>query len=210
MQNDQIRALIEQGKTVERQSGMLRHTVINLALANGRSVSEQEVQNVVDFVVEYIEHAPALMQQIEEAAANSDTQDDVQPILDATEDYFLTEDDTIPDHLGLVGLLDDAYLTHKLLQAISDRCKAQSGESLLPLEAHEDNAFVRRLIGEPFASILDDRVSATLGGPNVQLRIKQILVVLGKLNLSSGRNSVWGNTRTSDIAVACLGTMSIS
>ena len=188
---------------------MLRQTVINLAIGNDRSVTELEVQKVINFVNEYIEHAPALMTLIEEAAANYGAQHDVQPILDATEDYFLDPDDTIPDHLGLVGLVDDAYLTHSLMQAISDRYKSQSGKSLLPLEPHEDNAFVRRLIGEPFASMLDEHVAATLGGPTLQQNITQILIVLGQLDLSSGPDPIWGYAHTSGMVDARVGALGV-
>lgn len=209
MQTEQIRALIEEGKSVERQTGMLRQAVINLANVNGRSITELEVQKVIDFVSEYIEHAPALMNLIEESAANSGAQHHVQPILDATENYFLAPDDTIPDRLGLVGLLDDAYLTHSLMQAISERYKSQSGKSLLPLETHKDNAFVRRLIGEPFVGILDDHVSATLGDPSTQQNITQMLTTLGRLELSLGPDPIWGNAQASGIADARLGAMGI-
>ena len=188
---------------------MLRQAVINLATGNGRRVTELEVQKVINFISEYIEHALALMKLIEDAAANSGVQHDVQPILDATEDYFLAADDVIPDHLGLVGLVDDAYLTHKLMQAISDRYKSQSGKSLLPLEPHEDNAFVRRLIGEPFVTILDDHVAATLDGLTVQQNIKRILLALGQMNLSSGPDPIWGNTNTTEISDSRLGVIGV-
>jgi len=209
MQIDRIRALIIEGKTIERRTGILRQAVINLAHVNGRKVSELELQKVISFVSEYIDHAPALMQLIEEAATHSGAQHHVQPILDTTEDFFLAADDTIPDRLGLVGLLDDAYLTHSLMQSVSDRYKSKSGESLLPLETHEDNAFIRRLIGEPFVSILDDYVSATLHGPIMQQNIKQMLMALGQLNLSSGPDPIWGNVRASEIADARLGAMGV-
>ena len=207
MQTERIRALIEEGKVIERETGMLRQAVINLARVNGQNVSELEVQKVVDFVCEYIEHAPALMLLIEEEASNNDQQNDVQPILDATEDYFLSPDDIIPDHFGLVGLLDDAYLTHSLMQAISDRHMSQSGKSLLPLEAHQINVFVRRLIGEPFVSILDDHVSATLGASTMQQNINRILRALGKLNLHARPDPIWGDAPASEIAGARLQTM---
>lgn len=200
MESKQIQALIEDGKSIERRSGMLRQAIINLATGNGRRVTELDVQKVINFISEYIEHALALMMLIEDAALNSGVQHDVQPVLDATEDYFLAEDDIIPDHLGLVGLVDDAYLTHKLMQAISDRYRSQSGESLLPLDPQQDNAFVRRLIGEPFVTILDDHVAATLDGLTVQQNIKQILLALGQMNLSSGPDPIWGNTRTTEIS----------
>lgn len=188
---------------------MLRQAIINLAHVNGRHVTELDVQKVVNFVSEYIEHAPALMNLIEEAAVTSGTQHNVQPILDTIEDYFLAADDTIPDRLGLVGLLDDAYLTHSLMQAMSDRYKSQSGKSLLPFETHEDNAFVKRLIGTPFVSILDDYVSATLGGPGMQQNIKQMLMALGQLNLSSVPDPIWGNARVSEIVDSRLGAMGV-
>jgi len=41
------------------------------------------------------------------------------------------------------------------MEAISDKYKSQSGKSLLPLEANAINVFIRRLIGEPFVSMLD-------------------------------------------------------
>jgi hypothetical protein len=177
MQTRRIRALIEEGRTIERQTGILGQAVINLANANGRSVTELEVQKVTNFVSEYIEHAPALMKRIEEAAASSGAQHDVQPILDATENYFLTR-----------------------LNRANHCCLS---------EAREDNAFVRRLIGEPFASILDDRVSATLGSPGMQQNIKQMLMALGKMNLFSGPDPVWGNARGSEIADARFGVMGV-
>ena len=209
MQTEQIRALIEDGRHTERQTGMLRLAVINLAKANGRRVTELQVQKVINFLGEYIQHAPALMERVENAATNAGTLGDVKPILDATEDYFLAPDDTIPDNLGLVGLVDDAYLTHSLMQAISDLYKARSGESLMPLEAHEDNAFVRRLIGEPFASMLDDRVSATLESAQMQRALEQMLIALGELDLSSGPDPVWGILRGSEIVDARLGVMGV-
>lgn len=199
MQTDQIKTQIRQGIEIERQTGLLRQSVINLASVNDRTVTELDIQKVIDFVSEYIEHALALMQLIEESAGNAGALDDVQPILDACEEYFLAEDDIIPDHLGLVGLVDDAYLTHSLLQAFADKYKTYSGTSLLPLESHKDNAFVRRLIGEPFASILDEHVSATLDGPGLQQYRTQILQALGELNLSSKPDPVWGHAKASEI-----------
>ena len=209
MQTERIRALIEEGKIIERRTGMLRQAVINLARVNGRRVTELEVQKVISFVSDYIEHAPALMRLIEEAATSSDLKRHVQPILDATENYFLTPDNIIPAHLGLVGLVDDAYLTHRLMQAISDRYRSQSGKSLLPLETHEDNAFVGRLIGEPFVSILDDHVSATLDDPDLQQNIEPMLSALGQMNLSSGPDPIWGNVGASEIVDTRLGAIGL-
>lgn len=208
MEIERIRARIEKGKIIEQRSGVLHRAVVNLAKLNGVSVTELEVEKVIDFVAEYIEHAPALMTIIEEAAATSGAQPDVQPILDATEDYFLAADDVIPDHYGLVGLLDDAYLTHTLMEAISDRFKSQTGQSLLPIEAHEINTFIGRLIGEPFVSILDEHVSITLDGLSGEQNVNQMLAVLAQMNLSSVPDPIWGNASVTEITGASIEAIS--
>jgi len=199
MQIERIRTQIEEGKIIEQQSGVLHRAVVNLAKLNGVRVTGLQVKKIIDFVTEYIEHAPALMMIIEETAAMSGAQPDVQPILDVTEDYFLAPDDIIPDHYGLVGLLDDAYLTHMLMEAISDRFKLQTGKSLLPIDAHETNTFIRRLIGEPFVSILNEHVATTLDGLGEKQNINQILVALAQMNLSSVPELIWGNAPVTEI-----------
>ena len=199
MQIERIRTQIEEGKIIEQQSGVLHRAVVNLAKINGARVTELQVKKIIDFVTEYVEHAPALMMIIEETAAMSGAQPDVQPILDVTEDYFLTPNDIIPDHYGLVGLLDDAYLTHMLMEAISDRYKLQAGKSLLPIDAYETNTFIRRLIGEPFVSLLDKHVATTLDGLSEKQNINQILVALAQMNLSSVPELILGNALVTEI-----------
>lgn len=200
MQIEQIWAQIEEGKHIERRTGSLRRAVVNLAKLNKAYVTDTDVEKIAGFVTEYIEHAPALMMVIEEAAARNRLLDDVQPILNATENYFLAPDDIIPDHYGLVGLLDDAYLTHSLMEAISDRYKLQSGRSLLPVEAHALNAFSKRLIGVPFVNILDEHVSATMESLGVEAEINQILAALAKINLLSIPDPLWGQIGAADIS----------
>ena len=202
MQIEQIWAKVKEGKMIEQQTGVLHRAIVNLSKLNGVSVGESEVEKAIDFVIEYIEHAPALMTIIEEAAVTNGAQPDVQPILDATEDYFLAPDDIIPDHYGLVGLLDDAYLTHTLMEAISDRYKSKTGKSLLAMEVHEMNTFIRRLIGEPFVSLLDEHVSTTLASLNAEQEMNQMLVVLAQMNLSSVPGPIWGNARVTEITGA--------
>lgn len=197
MQIEQIRALIEDAKVIERQTGVLRRAVVNLARQNGASIDAPQVQNVVEFVTEYIEHAPALMEIVDNAAIRSDTQPGVQPLLDAIEDFFLEPDDIIPDHFGLVGLLDDAYLTHTLLQAISDEYESQTGKPLLQREALQTNLFIRRLIGEPFVSMLDEHASRTLG--NLSGEANQMMVAFTRMKLAFVLSAIPGSARVAEI-----------
>ena len=200
MQIEQIWAQIEEAKCIEQRTGSLRRAVVNLAKLNNVNITDTDVGKIAGLVTEYIEHAPALMMVIEEAAARNGVLADVQPILSATENYFLMPDDIIPDHYGLVGLLDDAYLTHSLMEAISDQYKLQSGRSLLPVETHALNAFSKRLIGVPFVNILDEHVSATIESLGVEAEINQILAALAKIDLLSIQDPLWGQIGAADIS----------
>lgn len=191
MRIEEIRAKIEDGKNIEKQSGVLRRAITNLARLNNVSVSELDLDEVVAFVTDYVEHAPALMLSIEESAARSEMLSDVQAVLDATENYFLRIEDIIPDHYGLVGLLDDAYLTHSLMESISERYRAQSGKPLLPVKAHELNSFIRRLIGAPFVDILDEHVMTTLEDLTADQDISRLLGTLARLDLTTVPDRLW-------------------
>jgi len=199
MRVERIQEQIEEAKAVERRTGMLYRAVVNLAKQNGVNISTLQAGKVTDFVVAYIEQAPAIMMLVEESALTSGEQASVRPILDAIEDFFLASDDIIPDHIALAGLLDDAYLAHTLLAAISGQCESQSGKSLLPIGACESNSFIRRLIGEPFVSMLDEHVSKTLESVRETKSIMQMLVALGQITLPPMRGPIRGVARVTEI-----------
>lgn len=199
MQIERIRAQIEEAKAIERQTSLLYRAVADLAMQNGARVSALQVGKVIDFVTEYIESAPTLMLIVEEAAIEHGAQRCVQPLLDAIEEFFLAPDDIIPDRLGLMGLLDDAYLAHTLLEAISDEYASQTGKALLPKDAYETNTFIRRLIGKPFVGMLDEHVSRTLEGMCGVQDIRQLLVVLARMELSPVCAPIRGSLRVTEI-----------
>jgi uncharacterized membrane protein YkvA (DUF1232 family) len=209
MQTEQIRRLINEGKQIERQQGLLRQGVIGLASLNGTSLTEQQVQDAIALITEYIEHAPALIDLIEQSAATAGQSNVVQPVIAAAEDYFLSPHDLIPDHLGLLGLVDDAYLTHSLIQAMADKHESQTGKRLFPVDMHEMNAFFRNLVGEPCATMLDNHVSTTLNGPNIDQNLQQFLGAMSQLNLAAGPDPIWGNASASEIADVRLGAMGV-
>lgn len=210
MMTNEIRNLIQKGKQLDQQTGSLHDAILDFANRMDKGVTEQQVQGVMQFITEYVEHAPALIDLIEETAAGMGKTDRIRPMTRVAEGYFLTEDDLIPDHLGLVGLLDDAYLTHSLIQAMADRHRAKTGLSLLPIEMHEINGFVRKLIGEPNGSLLDNYVAATLRIPEVQQNMLQTLEPFGEMNLSTAPDPMWGDASIAEIVEVRIGVMYVS
>jgi len=150
-------------------------------------------------VREYVEHAPALLEALETAARQAGVTQEVAPVLEAAENYFHQPMDFIPDQLGLTGLTDDAYVAHVLVQKVAEQYHQRTGRRLLPLpmDLAQANAMMRRLIGEPIASQLDNAVNQTFGAPMLQ----QVLQRLMQWNatLPVGRDPIWGNASINDV-----------
>jgi uncharacterized membrane protein YkvA (DUF1232 family) len=195
----EIRSLIDEAKVIERETGVLYRAVTELARQNGVRIGALQAGKVIDFVTAYIEQVPALMSAVEDAAAGNGKGTDVRPMLEAIEEFFLAPDDIIPDHFGLAGLLDDAYLAHSLLAEASREIEAQSGKAFLPSEAAGTNLFIRRLIGEPFASMLDEHVARTIEELGGVQSAGRMLIEFAQVELSSIMDSLRWHARITEL-----------
>ncbi len=144
---------------------------------------ESRTELTLAFIRQYVQASPMLLSAVLAAAAQADVEGDLNPVLIAAEDYFLQSVDFIPDHLGLVGMVDDAYLTQSLLQAISDSHRARTGAALLPFDLAPANILMRRLIGEPTATALDAAVREAIGLPDVQIAREHLAAKVKSLRL---------------------------
>lgn len=175
MRTNEIRKMIEEAVTDEVKTGRLAEAIRNMARQNGANPSEQEVQGAVSFVREYVEHVPYYMEQGANAAAQLGLGAEMGQMLGELETYWFEANDVIPDHLGLMGLTDDAYASLFVLQSLSDYCQATLGRPLLQQNFTHANQVIRGLIGEPGASILEQRVGETVANAMMQHVIGQML-----------------------------------
>ena len=77
--------------------------------------------------------------------------------------YWELEQDLIPDHLGLIGITDDAYASMYLLETLSEHCTNMYRRPLLTTDFTQSNHFIRSLLGKPIASTLEQKVQVTIG-----------------------------------------------
>jgi hypothetical protein len=61
-------------------------------------------------------------------------------------------------HEGLDGLLDEAYLAHRLVEEVNDLYIKHFGQPLIPADTTVANVIAHQLIGEAFANQLDKAV----------------------------------------------------
>jgi len=187
MQTDLIRQQITEARAVEKKTGRLARSLAEAAAARGIRISEPELNNLFIFINQYIDHIPALLDRMQQIAKEQGIQEHVEPILNAAVEYFTAPEDVIPDRLGLLGLLDDAYVAHCLLQSVSDHYQAQSGFAMLSVDMTEANRIVRALIGEPHASLLDAGVSEEIETPEIENSL------LGLLESEQGFRITWAD-----------------
>lgn len=146
----------------EAETGRLAHALRETAARQGRVPSEGELAGAVEFVAEYVRQVPVYMQAGLEAGMRAGVGDSMRSVLADAKAYWAMSMDIIPDQLGLLGVLDDAYCAMTLIQGVSDRYTAETGIRFFPEDLAVANRAIRQLIGEPQASQLDMYVGGRL------------------------------------------------
>ena len=116
------------------------------------------------FVSAHIEQVPELLQAAHEVSLEAGIEAQIKPVLKVAEQFFLQPPALMAGHEGLEGLLDEAYLAHRLVEEVNDRYIAHLGAPLIPLDTTVANLIVHQLIGEAFANQLDEAVHHAVDG----------------------------------------------
>jgi hypothetical protein len=116
------------------------------------------------FIVAYIEQVPDVLEAANQVAREAGIEACIKPVLKVAEQFFLQPPALMAGHEGLGGLLDEAYLAHRLVEEINDLYIAHLGQPLIPLDTTVANLIAHQLIGEPFANQLDEAVHLAVDG----------------------------------------------
>ena len=162
MRTFHVSQMISNALAHDGYTGSLAQALAQRATLHGQWPDPAQIGQQVMFVRNYVQRVPQLLDQTRAAAQQAGWGEAIAPLLDAAEEYWVAPLDVIPDHLGLVGVTDDAYLSLSLLQTISDRHREATGYPLLPFDLHEENAAIGILISEPHLSQLNSIVVASV------------------------------------------------
>jgi uncharacterized membrane protein YkvA (DUF1232 family) len=179
----------------------LRDLLAVVAERQGVEASPQDLESGARFVFAYIEQVPYMMKVAWTAATNVGLEQEMRLVLAMVESYWAEGDDVIPDDLGVIGLLDDAYCSLNTLQAVSDHYRLQTGKHLFPDDLSAANRAMRRIIGEPYASELDRIVIRTMKETGLPEALTALANEEKRLHLQSN-STIWshGPVGHSDIA----------
>ncbi|MVW74212.1 hypothetical protein [Pseudomonas xionganensis] len=133
------------------------HPAIRLPQEDGLGVLQR-------FVAAYIEQVPEVLEAANQVAREAGIEAQIKPVLKVAEQFFLQPPALMAGHEGLEGLLDEAYLAHRLVEEVNDRYIRHLGQPLIPLDTTVANLIAHQLIGEPFANQLDEAVHHAVDG----------------------------------------------
>ena len=207
-----VEGMIADALVDEEKTGRLANALRERAAAHGRSPGDDDVLGAVGFVTEYVEHVPAYLRDGLEAARMVGREAEMSAvILEATE-YWLTEADIIPDRLGLLGILDDAYYSLTLMQAVSDRHEEEVGRALFSRNLKAANASIRNLIGEPAASQIDMYVGTRLNADPMTQMVRALTAMSSHRGAFPipRRDHIWGDRSTEEVVQARLGGLGLA
>ncbi len=167
MKTAALRELIQRAHQHEAQSANLANQLEGKIADLHRAIrlpTSDEKGALTRFVAAYIDQVPDILDAANQVAREAGIEDQIKPVLKVAEEFFLHPPALMAGHEGLDGLLDEAYLAHRLVEEVNDRYITHMGQPLIPLDTTVANLIAHQLIGEPFANQLDEAVHHAVDG----------------------------------------------
>lgn len=203
METVQIQKIIADQFADSRSVTDLRKLLMDVAGREGVHPTESALARGSGFIYNYIEQVPYMLTVAWTSARNVGLETEVSSILDMVESYWIEDDDVIPDSLGIFGILDDAYCSLSSLQSVSDLFRMQTGKHLFPDDLTAANEVIRKILGEPYVTELDEISSKAVADANVREAVK-VLASPEKQQLLGSQATIWNHGPVSHSPVSQL------
>lgn len=192
METSQIEELIVLHCSDDQAEKDLHELLAVIAERNGITPDQPELERGSRFVIGYVEQVPYMLKVAMTAAANVGLETEMEQILDMVRSYWAQELDVIPDHLGVIGLLDDAYCSLTSLQSVSDHFQLQTGKYLFPDDLSAANRVMRKIIGDPYVTELDRFVTGAVKDAGIMQAVKALASPDKQAHFASQAN-IWNH-----------------
>lgn len=208
MNTDRLRMKIERAIRKESDNHEVKATLVGLAAENGEEPNDEAVQEIVTWLEGYVRSVPGYLEEALTHADAAGLSNQMGFLVEKIGEYWDLKDDLIPDKLGLMGLLDDAFASTFLLETLCDYSRSNGRTLLDEAEAEalaQVNDSVRRIIGPTVYERLEARVLDTFNQASTQRWLND--VVAGSVSFNTPR-PVWGRGnkwQAADIHLGALG-----
>jgi hypothetical protein len=174
-----------------------------VAERNGVEPDDRELARASGFVIAYMEQVPYMLKVASTAARTVGLDAEMSQVVRMVESYWEDDEDVIPDHLGVIGLLDDAYCSLTTLQTFSDHYQLQTGKHMFPEDLTAANRLMRKIIGDPYVDELDRFVTRAIKESGVMLAVKALASEDKQRHLAANAN-IWNHGPAGEMSVAGL------
>lgn len=183
-----------------------------LAAVAGRNAMTPQADQLragAQFVIGYLEQVPYMLKVALTAARTVGLEGEMHQVVAMVQSYWEQDEDIIPDHLGVIGLLDDAYCSLTTLQNFSDHYQLQTGKHMFPEDLTAANRVMREIIGEPYVGDLDRFVSQAIRESGVMLAVKALASADKQRHLAANAN-IWNHGPAGEMSVAQLSGLGLT
>jgi uncharacterized membrane protein YkvA (DUF1232 family) len=203
MDTAQIQKIISDQFADPKSALDLQKLLKEVAERQNANPTARDLAHGSSFICNYLEQVPYLLTVAWTSARNVGLETEVTSILKMVESYWIEDDDVIPDSIGIFGLLDDAYCSLLSMQTLSDMYRMQSGKHLFPDDLTAANKAMRKIIGEPYTTELDELVSQAIADAKVEEAV-QWLASPEKQRLLDSEATIWNHGPVSKLPVSQL------
>jgi uncharacterized membrane protein YkvA (DUF1232 family) len=203
METAQIKNMITAQFSDPHAATDLQELLSVVAEREGAKPDHTQLARGASFIYSYIEQVPYMLTVAWTSAKSVGLEAEIESILTMVVSYWIEDDDVIPDSLGIIGLLDDAYCSLLSMQTMSDFYQLQTGKFLFPDDLTAANSIMRKIIGEPYATELDNIVSKGVLDANIKEAVK-LLASPQKQKLFENNATIWNHGPVQELEIGQL------
>lgn len=154
----QIRAAIAEEKARCDNTSDFNYWMLEKAVKIHRLVAlpeSEEFEALATFVESYIDFLPDCLAHFNRVAHQANLNEYTDLFLNLAMDFVLAPPNELELEVGFGHLIDEAYMAHRILEELNDRCMPFLGGPGMPADTAIANVIVHSLIGDDFANELD-------------------------------------------------------
>lgn len=208
MNTEQIEQIIATHFADPHASVDLQELLLVVAEREGFEPDSSAIAHGASFVYNYIEQVPYLLTVAWTSAKTVGLEREIESVLNMVISYWVEGDDVIPDSMGIVGVLDDAYCSLLSMQTMSDYFQLQTGKYLFPDDLTSANDIMRKIIGEPYASELDTIVNRAMQDAHIKQAVKA-LASPEKQRLFEKHANIWNHGPVNEVPIAQMAKLGL-
>lgn len=207
MNTNKIRNQINSAIAKDKKNSKFLDFLMDWAHKSGNNHSKKKMQPIVDFMYDYLRHVPEMSKAILQESQRANIAHVVRPLMEYIENYFIENHDVIPDHHGVIGLADDAYLALRIIQSLSDEYKVLTGRHLISLDLTSANNWVADFLGHEATQQLEGLIATAKASQMIQNPLGQLANYYNSTMYFN--DPIWGTASINEVVDARLGAMGV-